>query len=91
MGFPNDRQEYIEELVEFVEEGYFQHLGVFLYSDEDNIRSAQLSDPVPHSLKKEWRDQLMELQQRVNLKNNRVQIGAVQNVLVKKYSNRSTA
>ena len=86
VGFPTEREEDFDELVQFVKEGHFQHVGVFLYSDEDNIRSSKYGDPVPHALKEERRERLMELQQEVSLKHNRAQIGTVQKVLVEGYS-----
>ena len=53
VGFPTETDQDFEELVNFVSEGHFQHLGIFLYSDEDNIRSSKFGDPIPLSLKED--------------------------------------
>ncbi len=82
VGFPTETNEHFHELLEFVSAGHFQHVGVFSYSHEDNIRSAKWGDPVPNSLKHERRNQLMEAQQKVSRKKNKSWIGKQLKVLV---------
>ena len=86
VGFPTETEEDFEELEDFVSEGHFQHLGVFLYSDEDNIRSSRFGDPVPQSVKEERKNRLMEIQQKISLEHNQKLLGSVQQVLVGGYS-----
>ena len=82
VGFPTETEERFQELLEFVSAGHFQHVGVFLYSHEDNIRSAKWGDPVPNALKHERRNQLMEAQQKVSIQKNESWIGEKMKVLV---------
>ena len=82
VGFPNETEDHFQELLEFVSAGHFLHVGVFSYSHEDNIRSAKLGDPVPNSLKRERRKQLMEAQQKVSSGRNKSWIGKQFKVLV---------
>lgn len=65
VGFPTETEEHFNELYDFVAEGHFQHVGVFNYSHEDNIRSSKWGDPVPNAIKQERRNRLMELQQSI--------------------------
>ncbi|MBU2514427.1 30S ribosomal protein S12 methylthiotransferase RimO [bacterium] len=82
VGFPNESDKDFMELLKFIEEGYFQHLGVFLYSHEDNIRSYGFGDTVSEVVKKDRYDQLMAAQQTVSLEKSRRMIGQIQKVLV---------
>lgn len=86
VGFPTETEKDYEELVEFVSEGHFQHLGIFLYSDEDNIRSSRYGDPVPHAVKEERKNRLMEIQQKISMEHNQKMVGSVQQVLVGGFS-----
>ncbi|MDH4225086.1 MAG: 30S ribosomal protein S12 methylthiotransferase RimO [Deltaproteobacteria bacterium] len=81
-GFPNESQEDFARLLSFVEEGWFDHVGVFPYSHEDNIVSARLGDPVPAKTKGSRRDQLMAAQQNISAGKNRERVGQTLEVLV---------
>ena len=82
VGFPNETEEAFKELLEFVSEGHFQHIGIFMYSHEDNIRSAKLGDPIPNTVKRERRNQLMEAQQKISYRKNKEFIGGKIKILV---------
>ena len=83
VGFPTETDENFNELLQFVEQGWFQHIGVFCYSHEDNIRSKKFGDPIPQEIKEERRKLIMEAQQTVSLKKNLALIGTTMKVLVK--------
>jgi ribosomal protein S12 methylthiotransferase len=82
VGYPTETEQHFKELLEFVQQGYFQHAGVFEYSFEDNIAAAKYGDPVPETVKKERRQMLLEAQQIVSTKKNQSQVGQIQKVLV---------
>ena len=82
VGFPNETEEAFKELLEFVSEGHFHHVGIFMYSHEDNIRSAKFGDPIPNKLKRDRRNLLMEAQQKISLQKNKEFIGKKLKVLV---------
>jgi ribosomal protein S12 methylthiotransferase len=42
VGFPGEGEAEFQELMDFVEEGYFQHIGVFPYSQEEGTRGSRL-------------------------------------------------
>ena len=87
VGFPNESEEAFKELLEFVSEGHFQHVGIFMYSHEDNIRSAKYGDPIPNQVKRERKNQLMEAQQKISFQKNKEFIGKKIKVLVDGVSN----
>jgi len=82
VGFPGETEKEFKQLLDFVAEGHFQHLGVFVYCDEDNIQSHRYGDPVSETEKEERRQRIMEIQQAVSWKKNRAQIGQNQKVLI---------
>ncbi|MDH5752498.1 MAG: 30S ribosomal protein S12 methylthiotransferase RimO [Deltaproteobacteria bacterium] len=82
VGFPTETEEDFAELLEFVREGWFEHVGVFAYSHEDNIRSARLGDPVPARVKRQRRKALLEAQQEIASARNAARVGQVFRVLV---------
>ncbi|MBT3227324.1 MAG: 30S ribosomal protein S12 methylthiotransferase RimO [Deltaproteobacteria bacterium] len=82
VGFPNETERAFRQLLRFVEKGYFSHLGVFTYSEEDNIRSRKMGDPISEEEKVLRRDQLMQAQQKISLKKNQAMIGQKQKVLI---------
>lgn len=82
VGFPGETQQEFEELLSFVEDGWVDHLGVFAYSDEDNISSYKLGSKLEEEEIEERRDRLMAAQQEVSLGKNQKQVGQIQKVLV---------
>lgn len=62
VGFPGETEAQFQELLEFVEAGYIDQLGVFTYSHEEGTASYQLGDTVPQEVKEE-RKQLIHAAQ----------------------------
>ncbi len=82
VGFPNETDDDFQELLEFVKNGYFSHVGVFIYSHEENINSFKMGDQIPEKVKNERREMLMKAQQDVSLEKNKGMVGQIQKVLV---------
>ena len=81
-GFPTEQESDFERLLGFVEEGWFEHVGVFTYSEEDNIPARKMGDPVPNRVKRERRKALLEAQQKIASEKNQGRIGSTLEVLV---------
>lgn len=64
-GFPGEKENHHEELMEFVREMEFERLGVFTYSQEEGTAAARLEAQVPEEVKEERQQELMELQQEI--------------------------
>jgi ribosomal protein S12 methylthiotransferase len=71
VGYPGETEREFSELLDFVKEGRFSHVGAFLYSKEPKTPSAKLEDNVPLTEKKNRRDALMRAQREVS----RVRLG----------------
>jgi ribosomal protein S12 methylthiotransferase len=82
VGFPGETEEEFRALLEFVEAARFDHLGVFAYSHEDSTAAFELTDDVPAEVKRERRERLMQLQQRIAFDNVERRVGSSAEVLV---------
>jgi ribosomal protein S12 methylthiotransferase len=65
VGFPGETEEDFEELLDFIAEVEFDHLGAFAYSPQPGTPGAALPDPVPESLRAERLVAVDELQRSV--------------------------
>lgn len=74
-GFPGETEADFNELVEFVEQQRFDHMGVFTYSFEADTPSGRLPDQLPEEVKQERRERLMAAQQPVAFKRNEALLG----------------
>jgi ribosomal protein S12 methylthiotransferase len=88
-GFPGETEADFQRLLDFVGEGWFEHVGVFAYSPEDNIPAAKLGDPVPNKVKQQRRAALLEAQQAVARRRNQGRVGQRVPVLVEGYAEES--
>lgn len=65
VGFPGETDEDAARLCEFVAEGHFTHLGVFVYSPEEEAASFGYDGAVPAEVAEERRARVMACQQAV--------------------------
>ena len=82
VGFPGEREEDFEELVLFVSETEFDHLGVFCYSPEEGTPAAGYAEAVNPEISQARLVQIMTLQKEITWKKNQGRIGSVEPVLV---------
>ncbi|HET9480424.1 MAG TPA: 30S ribosomal protein S12 methylthiotransferase RimO, partial [Candidatus Polarisedimenticolia bacterium] len=82
VGFPGETEEDLAELLGFVKEAGFDHLGVFTYSHEPGTGAHDLPDRLTQAAKEERRGRVMELQQSISLSRYRERIGSTLDVLV---------
>jgi ribosomal protein S12 methylthiotransferase len=82
VGFPGETDQDFETLHDFVETARFDHLGVFLYSNEETSASCDLPGQVPAKVARQRRHQLMALQRRISRKKLRNWVGRRVPVLV---------
>ncbi len=69
-GFPGETEDDFNELLEFIEDIEFDHLGVFIYSDSEDLPSHKLKNHVPEEIAQKRHDMIMELQAKISQKNN---------------------
>lgn len=81
-GFPGEREEDFDILLNFVEEMRFARLGVFAYSQEENTPAGEMENQIPEEIKQQRLDAVMRRQLDISLEMNREKIGKVLNVMV---------
>ncbi len=81
-GFPGETDEHFDHMLKFAEEHSFDHLGVFVYSDEEGTTAFDYADRVPKEVAEERRDILMESQLASVKKRSAEKVGTVQPVLI---------
>jgi ribosomal protein S12 methylthiotransferase len=86
VGFPGESDDDFNRLLGFVETVEFDHLGVFTYSDAEDLPSHGLSDPVPSAVARGRRDRLMRLQRDISSRRLQAHRGRVYDVLVEEAS-----
>ncbi len=82
VGFPGETEEEFEELLDFVEEQRFDHVGAFTYSPQTGTPAADLGEAVPHEVAAERYGRLMELAQQISIERNRELVGSELEVLI---------
>jgi len=75
VGFPGEGEAEFQELMDFVEEGYFQHIGVFPYSQEEGTAAAAFQYQVEDEVKQKRRVELMSVQKRISKRLMRNRLG----------------
>ena len=82
VGFPGETKEDFENMLDFVKEIKFDHLGAFKYSREEGTKSYDFSRQVRENVKQNRLEMLMELQQGISYERNKSHIGEVMTGLV---------
>jgi len=82
VGFPGETDNDFETLSTFIEDICFDQLGVFIYSDAEDLPSHNLPGHIPKSVAMDRYNRLMAVQQKISLLNNRKHIGKNYHVLV---------
>lgn len=66
VGFPGEREDDFDRLMAFAEQVRFDHLGVFAYSDAEDLPSHQLAGHVDDNIAQARLDQLMSRQRAIS-------------------------
>lgn len=84
VGFPGEKKEHFDKLLQDVERLRFEWLGVFTYSPEEKTPAYSLVPEVPVKVREKRYTQLMQLQQSITSDFNQKRIGKVYPILVDK-------
>lgn len=82
VGFPGETPKRFKNLLEFVQETRFDHLGVFKYSQEEGTEAAQLPRQVSERVKESRRNTIMEEQSLISYEINQTLIGSKEEILI---------
>jgi len=82
VGFPGETEDDFAQTLEVVEEMQFDSAFTFVYSPRAGTEAASMGDQVPHEVKIERMERLVELSQQIARTRNAERMGGVEEVLV---------
>jgi ribosomal protein S12 methylthiotransferase len=82
LGYPGETEADVEELMGFLEEIRFRHLGCFAYSDEEGTFAFDLQPKVAQDVIEARVERVMTLQRQISLDDNEKRIGDVVEVMI---------
>lgn len=86
VGFPGETEAQFEKLLDFVNEGHFDRVGAFCYSQEDGTSAAKFDNQIDEEVKQQRQQQIMAAQSAISRDKHRALLGQVIDVLVDGYS-----
>jgi ribosomal protein S12 methylthiotransferase len=89
VGFPGETAADFETLVSFVDDIRFDHLGVFTYSDSEDLPSHRMGAHVSPEKAEERHDKIMTRQLAISEANNQKYIDATLDVLIEEVSEKN--
>ena len=82
VGFPGETEEDVDNLIEFMKEIEFDHLGSFAYSREEDTPAFNFPNQIDEDVKQARLDKVMKAQQKISYHLNKNHIGEVMEGLV---------
>jgi tRNA-2-methylthio-N6-dimethylallyladenosine synthase len=82
VGFPGETEDDFRETLEVVEHVGYESAYTFVYSPRAGTEAASMPDQIPHEVKIERMERLVDLTQRIARDRNEARIGMVEEVLV---------
>ncbi len=83
VGYPGEGDTEFEELLDFIKEGHFAHLGAFTYCEEEGTPASHLyPDSIPEEEKQRRKEAVMEAQREISLRYNQGLVGRILPVLI---------
>ncbi len=82
VGFPGETEDDFQTLMKFIRDIRFDHLGVFIYSDSEDLKSHGFKDHVLPEIAEIRHDKIMAAQAKISESINEKHVGKVYDVLV---------
>ncbi|MDX2441770.1 MAG: TRAM domain-containing protein, partial [Desulfobacterales bacterium] len=82
VGFPGETQQGFDSLMTFIKDIRFDHLGVFTYSDSEDLKSHLLENHIPREVAEKRHDMIMAAQAEISKSVNEKLLGRTFEVLV---------
>nr|WP_075486924.1 30S ribosomal protein S12 methylthiotransferase RimO [Prochlorococcus marinus] len=86
VGFPGEKKEHFEHLLEFLYRHKFDHVGVFIFSPEEGTAAFDLPNRVFPEVAEARKDNIISVQQNISKHKNQAYVGSKMKVLVEKIS-----
>ncbi len=82
VGFPGETEEDVDNLIEFMKEVKFDHLGAFTYSQEEGTPAASFPNQIDEEVKKKRLAKVMKAQQKISYALNKKHVDEVMSGMV---------
>ena len=82
VGFPGEKREDFLHTLKILKEVRFNRAFTFIYSKREHTLAANMEDPVPQIQKKEWFNELLDLQNKITFEKNQELVGKKSKALV---------
>ena len=82
VGFPGERREHFDDLLAFVEEACFDHLGCFVFSPQEGTGAAELEGRVPRAVAERRQQALLEAQRPISIERRQRLVGRRMEALI---------
>ncbi len=82
LGYPGETEKDVDDLMGFLEEMRFRHLGCFSYSDEEGTHAFDLQPKISQDVIEARVDRVMTLQRQISLEENEKRIGQTVEVII---------
>jgi ribosomal protein S12 methylthiotransferase len=89
VGFPGETKAEFDEMVTFLQEFHFDHLGVFAYANEEGCKAATYEEQCSEETKEARLQKIMQLQAGISFDLLQEHVGRVEQVLVEGLSKES--
>ena len=89
VGFPGETEEDFQQLLDFIEEAQFDHLGAFTFWREEGTPSYDLPEQVSDDIKKDRYHRLMTLQKKIQKAKLKKRLGSVLPVMIDGFSEKT--
>ncbi len=86
VGFPGEKKEHFEHLLEFLDRHKFDHVGVFIFSPEEGTAAFHLPNKVSPEVAEARKDNVISVQQNISKDKNQSYVGSKMKILVEKIS-----
>ena len=82
VGFPGETEEDVDNLIEFMKEVKFDHLGAFTYSQEEGTPAASFPNQIDEEVKKKRLAKVMKAQQKISYALNKKHVDEIMSGMV---------
>ncbi len=82
VGFPGETEEDVDNLITFLQDIKFDHVGAFTYSREEGTRAYHFKPQISEKVKKQRLKRVMQAQQKISYQQNKKHIGEIMEGLI---------
>jgi len=86
VGFPGEKKEHFEHLLNFLDKHKFDHVGVFIFSPEEETSAFALPNRVSPEVAQARKDNIISVQQSISKNKNQSYVGSKMKILVENIS-----